>query len=48
MAINVKEVPIEAHNSIGKVEQRHIPLRRTYDILQQELRDENLSKDSIL
>ena len=33
MAVDVKEVPVEAHNSIGKVEQRHTPLRRTYDIL---------------
>jgi hypothetical protein len=33
MAIDVKEVPVEAYNSINKVEQRHIPLRRTYDIL---------------
>jgi hypothetical protein len=48
MAINVKEVPVEAHNSIGKVEQRHIPLRRTYDILQRELRDEHLSRDLVL
>jgi hypothetical protein len=48
MAIDVKEVPVKAHNSISKVEQRHIPLRRTYDILQRELRDEHLSRDSVL
>jgi hypothetical protein len=34
MAVDVKEVPVEAHNSIGKVEQRYAPLRRAYDILQ--------------
>jgi hypothetical protein len=33
MAIDVKEVPVEAHNSISKVEQRYIPLCRTYNIL---------------
>jgi hypothetical protein len=48
MAVDVKEVPVEAHNSIGKVEQRHAPLRRAYNILQQELRDEHLDKHSIL
>jgi len=33
MAVNVKEVFIEAYNNIGKVEQRYTPLRRIYDIL---------------
>ena len=33
MAVDVKEVPVKAYNSIGKVEQRHTPLRRAYDIL---------------
>ena len=33
MAVNVKEVSIETHNSIGKVEQRYASLRRAYDIL---------------
>jgi hypothetical protein len=33
MAIDVKEVPVKAYNSISKVKQRHIPLCRTYDIL---------------
>jgi len=48
MAVDVKEVPVEAHNSIGKVEQRHAPLRRAYDILQQELKDEHVDKHAIL
>ena len=33
MAVDVKEVPVEAYNNIGKVEQRYTLLRRTYDIL---------------
>jgi len=33
MAIKVKEVPIKAHNSIGKVEQYHTLLRRVYKII---------------
>ncbi|EAQ83592.1 hypothetical protein CHGG_09996 [Chaetomium globosum CBS 148.51] len=36
MAITVKEVPIEAHNSIGKVERYHAPVRRAYEILRKE------------
>jgi hypothetical protein len=37
MAIEVKEVPVEAHNSIRKVEQYHAPLHRAYEIISQEL-----------
>lgn len=48
MAVDVKEVPVEAHNSIGKVERYHVPLRRSYEILQQELGSQQLSRDSIL
>ena len=33
MGIEVKQMPVEAHHSIGKVERYHIPLRRAYDIL---------------
>ena len=39
MAIEVKEVPVEAHNSIGKVERYHAPLRRAYEIISLELKD---------
>jgi hypothetical protein len=39
MAIEVKEIPIEAHNSIGKVERYYHPLRRVYEIIRDELRD---------
>ena len=38
MAIDVKEVPVEAHHSIGKVERYHQPLRRAYSIISQELK----------
>jgi hypothetical protein len=46
MAIEVKEVPVEVHNSVGKVERYHILLRRAYDIISIEL--EGASKDLIL
>ncbi|KAF5503979.1 hypothetical protein CGCF413_v004518 [Colletotrichum fructicola] len=36
MAISIKEIPIEAHNSIGKVERYHKPLRRAYEIIKAE------------
>lgn len=36
MAISIKEVPIEAHNSIGKIERYHAPLRRAYEIIRNE------------
>ena len=39
MGISIKEVPIEAYNSIGKVERYYILFRRVYKIL----RDEDLS-----
>jgi hypothetical protein len=35
----VKLMPVEAHNSIGKVERYHTPLRRAYRILSRELPD---------
>src|SRR6266536_102776 len=33
MAIEIKEVPVEAHNSVGLVERYHAPLRRSYEII---------------
>jgi hypothetical protein len=44
--VKVKEVPVEAHNSIGKVERYHAPLRRAFQILSQELPD--LQKELLL
>jgi hypothetical protein len=46
MAISVKEVPIEAHNSIGKVERYHAILRHAYKILRAE--DRVLTKEAAL
>ena len=38
MAIEVKEVSVKAHNSVGKVEWYHILLRRVYKIISSELK----------
>jgi len=46
MAIKIKEVPIKAYNSIGKVERYYTPLRRVYKIISLEL--ENASKELTL
>src|SRR4030088_2960785 len=46
MVISVKEVPIEAHNSIGKVKRYHAILRRSYEILRAE--DRALTKEAPL
>ncbi|CCU78396.1 (conserved with many other fungi) [Blumeria hordei DH14] len=48
MGTEVKVVPVEAHHSIGKVEQYHIPLRRAYQILRDELKNDVISKEMIL
>jgi hypothetical protein len=48
MAIGIKEVPVEAHNSVGLVERYHAPLRRAYEIIQDELKDEHINKEMIL
>ena len=39
MAIKVKEVPIKVYNSIKKVEQYYMLLRRVYKIISLELED---------
>ncbi|KAL0929723.1 uncharacterized protein CTRU02_215366 [Colletotrichum truncatum] len=46
MAIEIKEIPIEAHNSIGKVERYHTPLRRAYEIIRAE--DPTITPESAL
>ena len=48
--INVKEVPVEAHNSVGKVERYHGPVRRAYTIIKAELTKDGsrVSKEVIL
>ena len=37
--IQVKQMPVEAHHSIGRVERYHVPLRRAYMILLKEIPD---------
>ncbi len=39
MVIKVKEVPVEAHNSIRKVERYYVPLRCVYEIIFLKLKD---------
>ena len=46
MAIEVKEVPIKAHNSVRKVEQYYTLLHRAYKIISLEL--EGASKELTL
>jgi di/tripeptidase len=48
MSIEVKEVPVEAHNSVGLVERYHAPLRRAYEMLREELKDEHVDREMIL
>ncbi|KAI0991310.1 hypothetical protein K3495_g16877, partial [Podosphaera aphanis] len=48
MTIITKEVPVEAHQSIGVVERYHGPLRRAYIIISQELSGKGISRDMIL
>ncbi|POS82147.1 hypothetical protein EPUL_006114 [Erysiphe pulchra] len=48
MGISVQEFPVEAHNSIGKVERYHSPLRRAYKIILDELNGHKVPKEIIL
>ena len=48
LSIQVKEVPVEAHNSVGKVERCHATLRRAYEIIKEELKDESIDKEIVL
>jgi di/tripeptidase len=48
MSIEVKEVPVEAHNSVGLVERYHALLRRAYEILKAELKNKHINKEMIL
>ncbi|EED14740.1 conserved hypothetical protein [Talaromyces stipitatus ATCC 10500] len=47
MGIRCHQVPVEAHNAIGKVERYHTPLRRAYNIILSEL-GESVDKEIIL
>jgi hypothetical protein len=48
MAIEVKEVLVEAYNSVGQVERYYAPLRRAYKIIQDKLKDEQIDKEIML
>jgi hypothetical protein len=48
MLIEVKEVLVKAHNSVGLVERYHVLLRRAYKILQKKLKDKHINKEMIL
>ncbi|KAI0994279.1 hypothetical protein K3495_g13903, partial [Podosphaera aphanis] len=48
LAITVKIVPVESHNSVGKVERYHLLLRRSFDIIKDELKDCSCDRNIIL
>ena len=48
MAISVKNVPVEAHWSIGIVERHHSLVRRVYKIIAQKLAGAKISKEFML
>jgi hypothetical protein len=48
MAIEVKEVPVEAHNSVGQVKRYYAPLQRAYKIIQDKLKDKQIDKEIML
>jgi hypothetical protein len=33
MAIEVEEIPVKAHYSIGKIEKYHAPMKRAFEII---------------
>jgi hypothetical protein len=47
MGVTCKQVPTEAHWSVGKTERYHAPLRRAWEILHTELSDA-MSDEAIL
>jgi len=48
MAIDVQEVPVEAYNSIGKVERYHAVIRRAYEVIAVEIKRTATTPESIL
>lgn len=48
MNVDITEVPVEAANSIGKVERAHGPLRRAYQILKRELAGQDVDRNTLL
>jgi hypothetical protein len=47
MAIEVEEIPVEAHHSIGKVERYHAPIRRAFEVITADLGNK-ISPDNAL
>jgi hypothetical protein len=45
LVINVKEILVEAYNSVGKIKQYYGPLQRAYKIICDELRDTETSAE---
>jgi len=45
MAIRIKCVPTEISQSVGKIKRYYAPLRRIYQIITEELKDQPLSKE---
>ena len=45
IAIEIKEVPIKAYNSVGKVKRYHTPLQQAYEIIQNKLADKQVNKE---
>ena len=48
MGIQIENVPVEAYNSIGKLERYHGPLRRAWEIIKVDMRGLGLSDENIL
>ena len=48
IAIKIKEVLVEAYNSIGLVKKYYTPLRYIYKIIQDKLKGEYINKEIIL
>ncbi|KAI0997433.1 hypothetical protein K3495_g10752 [Podosphaera aphanis] len=47
MAVKVEEVPVESHNSIGKVERYHHTLKRAYEVISADLGTAVTSEDTL-
>ena len=45
ISIKIKEVPIKAYNSVGKVKRYYTPLQQAYKIIQNKLADEQVNKE---
>ena len=48
IAIKIKEVLVEAYNSVSLVKRYYTPLRCAYKIIQDELKGEYINKEMIL